>query len=81
MTASCQISNYDVAACENVVKILLRCWSGVALSIPLDTKHKLNVHKAFSRHPGRFLNVLCTFNLRPVCRAIRVAEHEILFSH
>ena len=27
---------------------------------------KLNVHKTFRRRPGRLLNVVCTFNLRPV---------------
>ena len=32
----------------------------------VDTGHKLNVHKTCRRRPGRFLNVLCTFNLRPV---------------
>ena len=26
----------------------------------------MNVHNTFRRPPGRFLNVLCTFNLRPV---------------
>ena len=26
----------------------------------------MNVHKTFRRRPGRLLNVLCTFNLRPV---------------
>ena len=35
---------------------------------PLDTRCKLNVHKAFKRRPGRLLKVLCTFNLRPVSR-------------
>ena len=35
-------------------------------SIPVDTGRKLNVHKTFRRRPGRFLNVLCTFNLCPV---------------
>ena len=30
---------------------------------PVDTARKLNVHKTFR---GRLLNVLCTFNLRPV---------------
>ena len=34
---------------------------------PVDTGRKLNVHKTFRRRPGRLLNVLCTFNLRPVC--------------
>ena len=33
---------------------------------PLDTGRKLNVHKTFRRCPGRFMNVLRTFNLRPV---------------
>ena len=33
---------------------------------PLDTGRKLNVHKTFRRRPGRLLNVLCTFHLRPV---------------
>ena len=33
---------------------------------PVDTERKLNVHKTFRRRPGRLLNVLCTFNLRPV---------------
>ena len=34
--------------------------------LPVDTGRKLNVHKTFRRRPGRLLNVLCTFNLRPV---------------
>ena len=34
--------------------------------LPIDTGRKLNVHKTFRRRPGRLLNVLCTFNLRPV---------------
>ena len=29
----------------------------------VDTGRKFNVHKKFRRHPGRVLNVLCTFNL------------------
>ena len=33
---------------------------------PVDTGRKLNVHKKFGRRLGRLLNVLCTFNLRPV---------------
>ena len=32
----------------------------------VDTGRKLNVHKTFSRRLGRLLNVLRTFNLRPV---------------
>ena len=33
---------------------------------PVDTRRKLNVNKTFRRRPGHLLNVLCTFNLRPV---------------
>ena len=33
---------------------------------PVDTGRKLIVHKTFRRRPGRLLNVLCTFSLRPV---------------
>ena len=32
----------------------------------IETGSKLNVHKTFRGHPGRLLNVSCTFNLRPV---------------
>ena len=40
------------------------------MEIPVDTGRKLNVHKTFRRRPGRLLNVLCTFNLRPVSTGI-----------
>ena len=33
---------------------------------PVDTGRKLSVYKTFRRHPGRLLDVLRTFNLRPV---------------
>ena len=33
----------------------------------VDKGRKLNVNKTFRRHPGRLLNILCTFSLRPVC--------------
>ena len=33
---------------------------------PVDTGRKLNVYKTFRRRPGRLLNILCKFNLRPV---------------
>ena len=35
---------------------------------PLDAGSKLNVHKMFRRLPGRHLNTLCTFKLRPLSR-------------
>ena len=39
-------------------------------AIPVDTGHKLNVHKTFRRCPGRVLNALCMFNSRPVSTGI-----------
>ena len=38
--------------------------------VPVGTGRKLNVHKTFRRRPGRLLNVLCTFNLRPVSTGV-----------
>ena len=39
--------------------------------VPLiDTGRKLNVHRTFRKRPGRLLNVLCTFSLRPVSTGI-----------
>ena len=43
---------------------------------PLDTGRKLNVHKTFRRSPGRLLNVLCTFNLRPVSTGKNWVNHN-----
>ena len=40
------------------------------VSVPVDTGCKLNVHKTFRRRPGRLLNVLCTFNVRPVSTGV-----------
>ena len=33
---------------------------------PMDTGRQLNVHKTLKRRSRRPLNILCTFNLRPV---------------
>ena len=38
----------------------------VTLKDPVDIGSILNVPKTFRRRLGRLLNVLCTFNLRPV---------------
>ena len=45
---------------------VLNGWSQMKFNDPVGTGLKLNVHKPFRRHPGRLLNVLCMFNLRPV---------------
>ena len=36
------------------------------VNYPVGIGRKLNLHKTFTRRPERLLNVLCTFNLRPV---------------
>ena len=41
-------------------------WESDYWSIAVDTGRKLNVHKKFTRRARHFLNVLCTFNLRPM---------------
>ena len=41
------------------------------MNCPVDTGQKLNVRKTFRRRPGCLLNVLCTFNSRPVSAGCR----------
>ena len=41
------------------------------------TGRTLNVHKTFKRRPGRLLNALCTFNLRPVSRGYGLSSGKI----
>ena len=48
--------------------IVLTILRDVLILIPVDTGRKLNVHKTFIRRPGCLMDVLCTFNLRPVTR-------------
>ena len=43
-------------------------------NFPVDTGRKMNVHKTFRRRPERLLNVLCTFNLRPVSTGLTITE-------
>ena len=53
--------------------------------IPAERGLKLNVHKMFRRRPRRLMNVLYTFNLRPVStgavsiRRKRITLPEIYF--
>ena len=46
--------------------VLFTPFTPVSYGNPVDTGRKLNVHKTFRRRPGRLLNVLCRFDLRPV---------------
>ena len=39
---------------------------------PVVTGRKLNAHKPFRRRPGRYLNLLCTFNLHPVSTGLNL---------
>ena len=46
---------------------LISPWNiSLKLQNPVDTERKLNVHQTFRRRHERLLNVLYTFNLRPV---------------
>ena len=47
------------------------------ITVPVDTGRKLNVHKTFRRRPGHLLNVLCTFNLRPVFTGVFKTQSNI----
>ena len=49
----------------------------VKMNVPADTGRKLNVHKTLRRRPGRLLNVLCTFNLRPVSTGKILTDFQI----
>ena len=50
------------------IKMFTKHAQKLAQSYPLDRRRKLNVHKTFRTRLGRHLNILCTFNLRPVSR-------------
>ena len=53
----------------------------IMVFFPVDTGRKLNVHKTFRRRLGRLLNVLCTFNLRPVSTGLYVIKYlQLLIS-
>ena len=46
-------------------------------SVTPDTERKLIVHKTFRRRSRGLLNVLCTFNLRPVSRRYDCVENSL----
>ena len=56
------------------------CHISFAWDFPVDAGRKLNVHKTFRRRPERLLNVLCTFNLRPVSTGWRCVFGKLLLS-
>ena len=56
---------------------LSKAFDTVDYSIPIDTGRKLNVLKASRRRPGCLLNVLCTFNLRPLSTGILLKKLEL----
>ena len=52
----------EAEAFERDLKInLLRKYA-----FPIYTRHKLNAHKMFRRHPEHLVNLFCTVNLHPV---------------
>ena len=50
------------------------------LDFPVDTGRKLKVHKTFRRRPGRLLNVLCKFNLRPASTDLFFSEMSTIIT-
>ena len=47
---------------------------------PVGTGRKLNIRKTLRRRPRRLLNVLCTFNLRPVSAGfLLVLSEAVIF--
>ena len=72
--------DWNLSYCPNFYKFYVEgvktfflpfTWFGKCF--PVDTGHQMNVHKTFKRRPGRLLNVLCTFNLRPVSTGLNVS--------
>ena len=62
-----------VFSCLSSTKLCLR-FSFKLFCSPIYTGRKLNVHKTFRRRPGRLLNALCTFSLRPVSTGREVKD-------
>ena len=60
---------------KHIFKLLKKLDISISSS-PVDTGCKLNVHKTFRGRPGRLLNILCTFNLRPVSTGSRPQTYE-----
>ena len=57
---------YIYILCTHICILTMGRYSETFSAFPIDTRRKLNVQKTFRRRPGCLLNVLCTFNLRPV---------------
>ena len=64
-----EIKNFSKSIQNILVEFkLLSLWKKLSMILAcntVDTGRQLNVDQTFSRRPLRFLNVLCTFNLRP----------------
>ena len=64
--------------CVLVCQMVIVCEMSALITInPVDTGRKLNVHKTLRRRPGHLLNVLFTFNLRPVSTGKRYIHHSM----
>ena len=61
-----QLKMFDIVILGTLNSCLVRLTKKSKCYKPVDIGRKLNVHKTFRRRPERVLNVLCTFNLRPV---------------
>ena len=68
------LNNYNVKKMQNFK--MCTCHPNSVI-VSIDTGRNLNVHNTIRRRPGRFLNVLCTFNLRPVSTGVAHPEEKI----
>ena len=73
-----EMSKNRISKMENVSQFSVISEFFKKTANPVDTGRRLNVHKTFRRGPGRLLNVLCTFNLRPVSTGKALAVPEEL---
>ena len=63
--------NYESLSLNQMSKYIDICRKDFS---SVDTGRKLNVHKTFRRRPARLLNVLYTFNLRPLSTGIAMKK-------
>ena len=58
----------------------LRIWSHLLKKSLIENFVKWDVNRAYIKHPGHLLNVLCMFNLRPVLREFTLFQCLFYFN-
>ena len=73
------VSKIKKSALPNIAFILSALSENEVFFVWIGFPRKLNVHKTFRRRPGRLLNALCTFNLRPVSTGLPFKISKYIF--